>query len=138
VPSYRAVLCLVQRSACADAPRPCELVPAHANAGGKLLLGHRDRWRESVLELPLERLTDRTIVDPEALRDDCAAAVRRGLGLERGEYRAELQSVAAPVRDVAGEVVAAVALTGRNGIIDRGDAVADAAAEVEARLAEAA
>src|SRR5215212_3868349 len=49
VPSYRSVLSLVQQGASADAPQPGELVPAHASAGGKLLLGHRARWRESVL-----------------------------------------------------------------------------------------
>jgi DNA-binding IclR family transcriptional regulator len=139
VPSYRSVLCLVHRGGCTDArPRARELVPAHANAGGKLLLGHRDRWRESVLELPLERLTQNTIADADALREECAACVERGIATERGEYRVGLESVAAPVRDAGGEVVAAVVLTGsdRVGVLERTDAVAEAAAAVEARLAE--
>jgi DNA-binding IclR family transcriptional regulator len=137
VPSYRSVLCLVRRAGCGDArPGLRELVPAHASAGGKLLLGHRDRWRESVLELPLEPLTGRTVVDPAALRAECAAAVVRGAGREDGEFRAGLQGVAAPVRDPAGETVAAVCVTGPAalGLLDRADAVAAAAAEVERRL----
>jgi DNA-binding IclR family transcriptional regulator len=140
VPSYRSVLCLVHRCACTDArPWARELVPAHASAGGKLLLGHRDRWRESVLELPLERLTEHTIADADALREECAASVDRGIATERGEYRVGLESVAAPVSDAGGEVIAAVALTGsaRTGVLERADAVADAAAAIEARLAEA-
>jgi DNA-binding IclR family transcriptional regulator len=141
VPSYRAVLCLVHRAGCADArPQARELVPAHASAGGKLLLGHRERWRESVLELPLDRLTDRTIVDADALRADCAESVERGIGVERGEYRPELQSIAAPVRDPAGDVVAAVALTGPEalGVLDHREAVGEAAIAVESRLGEVA
>jgi len=137
VPSYRSVLCLVRRAGCGDArPGLRELVPAHASAGGKLLLGHRDRWRESVLELPLEPLTERTVVDPAALRAECAAAAVRGAGREDGEFRAGLQGVAAPVRDPAGETVAAVCVTGPAalGLLDRADAVAAAAAEVERRL----
>jgi DNA-binding IclR family transcriptional regulator len=139
VPSYRSVLCLVHRAGCADArPQVRELVPAHASAGGKLLLGYRDRWRESVLELPLERLTEHTIVDEDALREDCAACVRRRAGIEREEYRPGLQSVAAPVRDATGDVIAAVTLTGTAHVtvLEHLDAVAEAAADVEARLGE--
>lgn len=134
VPSYRHVLCLVQQAACGDdRPRPRELVPAHASAGGKLLLGFRHAWRESVLELPLERLTERTIVDPDALREECAAAAKRRFAAEDGEYDPELQGVAAPVADAAGEVVAAVVLTGarRTGVAEHRDAVMAAAAGIE-------
>ena len=137
VPSYRSVLCLVRRAGCSDVrPGLRELVPAHASAGGKLLLGHRDRWRESVLELPLEPLTARTVVDPAALRAECAAAVARGVGREDGELRAGLQGIAAPVRDPAGETVAAVCVTGppELGLLARADAVVAAAGDVERRL----
>ncbi len=141
IPSYRAVLCLVHRAGCADArPRLRELVPAHASAGGKLLLGYRDQWRESVLELPLEPLTERTVVDPDALREDVAACVERGIGIEQGEYRRGLASIAAPVRDPSGQVVAAVALTGAEelAVVDRADAVSEAAGDIESRLGEVA
>lgn len=140
VPSYRSVLCLVQRAGCADArPRVRELVPAHASAGGKLLLAFREPWRESVLELPLERLTERTIVDPDALRQESVVAAERGFAIEDGEYRTDLQSIAAPVADRSGEVIAAVALTGPRGleVLERGEAVTSAAADVEAGLGEA-
>jgi DNA-binding IclR family transcriptional regulator len=139
VPSYRAVLCLVQRAGHWDArPHRRELVPAHASAGGKVLLGHREHWRESVLELPLEPVTERTIVDADALRADCAACVERGVACETGEYRPGLESIAAPVREPSGEVVAAVAVTAPADleILDQADAVRAAAADVETRLAE--
>lgn len=134
VPSYRSVLCLAQRAGCADArPHLKELVPAHASAGGKVLLGHREPWRESVLELPLERLTDRTIVDADALRRDCSASVERGYAVEDGEYRPGLQGIAAPVRDASGDVIAAVALSGPD-VLEQYRAVAKAAFDVEEGL----
>jgi DNA-binding IclR family transcriptional regulator len=113
VPSYRSVLCLVQRAdGCESRPHLRELIPAHATAGGKVLLAHRRPWRESVLELPLERVTVRTVVDPDAVRSECEATLERGFALEDGEYHDGLQSVAAPVVDPSGDVMAAVALTG--------------------------
>ena len=107
------MLCLVQRPGDADArPHRRELVPAHSSAGGTLLLGHRDRWRESVLGFPLEPVTERMIVDADTLRADCVARADRGIGYESGEYLPGRESIAAPVRDPSGEVVAAVAVTG--------------------------
>jgi DNA-binding IclR family transcriptional regulator len=141
VPSYRHVLCLVQHAGCGDArPRPRELIPAQASAGGKLLLGHRDAWRESVLELPLERLTPRTITDPDALRAECIASAARGYAAEDGEYLPGLESVAAPVADRAGEVVAAVVLTGSAGTktAEHRAAVVAAGAEIGRAVREAA
>jgi DNA-binding IclR family transcriptional regulator len=113
VPSYRSVLCLVNRSGdCRSRPHHRELIPAHAMAGGKVLLAHRPRWRESILARPLERVTVRTVVDPDGLRAQCRAIVERGFAVEDGEYQDGLQSVAVPVADETGEVMFAVALVG--------------------------
>jgi DNA-binding IclR family transcriptional regulator len=113
VPSYRSVLCLA-RSAADPAARPHarELLPAHSAAAGKVLLASRAPWRESVFELPLERVTDRTVVDAEALRDECEVTLERGYAFDDGEYEDGVQSVAVPVPDETGDVMAAVALAG--------------------------
>jgi DNA-binding IclR family transcriptional regulator len=137
VPSYRSTLCLVHRAGGPDArPQVRELVPAHASAAGKALLAYRHPWRESVLELPLEPLTERTLVDPVRLREECAAIEARGFAVDDGEYRPELEGVAVPVTDADGDVAAAVVLTGVRSRAVRGhlDAVRAAAADVEARL----
>ncbi len=116
VPSYDAVLCLVHQAAPAadDArPRLRELVPAHCSAGGKALLAWRERWRESLLAAPLERRTERTIVDPATLRRQLAAVRAAGSATEDEELEAGVRAVAAPV--VAhGEVVAALTASGRD------------------------
>src|SRR4051812_29422948 len=117
VPSYRSVLCLTQRgSDCASRPRAGELIPAHVSAGGKVLLAHRAPWRESILELPLERLTERTVVDPDAVRRECAVTLQQGFAFEAAEYEDGLESIAAPVPEESGDVMAAVALTGPPGL----------------------
>jgi DNA-binding IclR family transcriptional regulator len=124
IPSYRSVLCLVHRAGDAAArPRPRELVAAHATAAGKVLLAHRERWRESVLELPLERLTVRTVVDPDAVRAECAHTLERGFATDDGEYRDGLQSIAVPLPDAQGDVMAAVAVSGPHDVAGHLEAV---------------
>jgi DNA-binding IclR family transcriptional regulator len=112
VPSYQAVVCLVHCSAHADdlRPRLRELVPAHSTAGGKVLLAWRDRWRENLLAEPLERFTDRTIVDAGALRRALTHIREQGHAVEDGEYQDKVYAVAAPVL-VGDTAVAALTLT---------------------------
>jgi DNA-binding IclR family transcriptional regulator len=114
VPSYRSVLCLVHR-ANGSAPSPPalrELVPCHASATGKVLLSWRDPWRESVLSLPLERRTDRTVTDPAAVRAETKAIRDRGYATEDGELQNGVRAVAAPVFSPGGEAVAALGASG--------------------------
>jgi DNA-binding IclR family transcriptional regulator len=109
IPSYRWALCIVHGEG--DEPvRPQlrEVVPCHATATGKVLLGHRPAWRESVLASPLPRLTRRTLTDAGALRRDTEAAFARGYATEDGEFRPGARAVAAPVFDRTGEAVAAL------------------------------
>jgi DNA-binding IclR family transcriptional regulator len=114
VPSYQSALCLVHAGPCdADIrPRLRELVPAHCTAGGKVLLAWRDRWRESVLAAPLGSYTDRTIVEPGALRRMLDQVRLDGHAAEDREYQPDVCAVAVPVL-VAGDAVAALAASGR-------------------------
>jgi DNA-binding IclR family transcriptional regulator len=114
VPSYTAVLCLAHCGA-SDAdvrPRLRELVPAHCAAGGKVLLAWRDRWRESLLGRPLERVTSRTVTDVRALREELERVRREGYATENGEVQPKVRAVAAAVRGT-GEIVAALSVSGR-------------------------
>lgn len=113
VPSYTSVLCLAH---CGDAdedirPRLRELVPAHSTAGGKVLLAWRDRWRESVLARPLERVTTRTVTDVRVLREELDLVRREGYATEDGELQAKVRAVAAAVRTTS-DVVAALSVSG--------------------------
>jgi DNA-binding IclR family transcriptional regulator len=120
------------------APALRDLAPAHAIAAGKLLLAFRDPWREVVLAAPLSAVTDRTLVEPGALRADLDAARERGYALEDGEFRSGARAVAVPVRDGAGDVVAALALSSSvpvEALLERSGALAAAGEELSHRLA---
>jgi IclR family acetate operon transcriptional repressor len=112
IPSYRSVLCVVHGNGTGPAaPGLHELAPAHCTATGKALLGHRDAWRDSVLSLPLERRTARTITDPAALRAEAGAIRARGYATEDEEFRPGVRGVAAPVFAASGEAVAALGVS---------------------------
>jgi DNA-binding IclR family transcriptional regulator len=113
VPSYRSALRLLRVNGDAGSrPQLRDLAPAHATAGGKLLLAYRDRWRESVLERPLDPVTASTVIEPDAVRAEAEATRARGFATEDGEFRPGVRAIAAPVRDRFGDVVAALAVSG--------------------------
>lgn len=84
-------------------------VPEHCSALGKVLLAH------GVLALPageLEQLTPRTITDPDAMRRELELVLRRGWASTVDELEIGLSAVAAAVRGVEGDVVAALGISG--------------------------
>jgi len=103
-----------------DTPNPVSVrdwtgsrVPLHVVPSGQVLLAFRppaaiDRY----LEGPLEGFTSRTITDPERLRERLRDVRRDGYAWVREEFDEGINSVAAPIADASGEVVAAVHLHG--------------------------
>jgi len=83
-------------------------IPEHASAAGKVFLAY------GVADVParLERLTDRTIVEPAALERDLEAVRARGYATLVDELEPGLSVVAAPVFDAGGGVVAALSVSG--------------------------
>lgn len=84
-------------------------VPAHTSALGKVMLAF------SALEAgadPLEQLTLHTVTDPTTLRRELTQVARRGWASTVDELEIGLTGVAAPVRGVAGDVVAALGVSG--------------------------
>lgn len=84
--------------------------PAYATSMGRVLLAGRPaEWVDAYLSrVRLEGLTDRTITGAGELRAELARVREQGWCLVDEELEPGLRSVAAPVRDGAGEVVAAV------------------------------
>jgi DNA-binding IclR family transcriptional regulator len=84
-------------------------VPAHTSALGKVFYA----W--GVLPVPkdrLERLTEATVVEPEALRRDGTRTRKRGWAVTSDELEVGLTGVAVPVRGPHGDVVAALGISG--------------------------
>ena len=84
--------------------------PAFATSMGRVLLaGMPDAARDAVLEASaLPPLTDRTLTTADALRDELARVREQGWALVDGELEPGLRSVAVPLHDRRGDVVAAV------------------------------
>lgn len=89
-------------------------LPLHATGVGRVLLAFAPReFVDVVLTEPLTPHTSHTITDPARLRA-CLAEVRRtGYAVTGEEMTLGACSVAAPVRDVGDEVVAALSLVTR-------------------------
>lgn len=114
IPSYRGAVCVVHcdRPQAAEPPDPRvrELLPAHATAPGKVLLAHRQPWRDSVLAEPPPRYTDRTMTSTTAIEAAMTAIRERGYAVDDGEYRPDTVGIAAPIFTHR-EVPAALAVT---------------------------
>jgi IclR family transcriptional regulator, pca regulon regulatory protein len=90
--------------------RPGSLFPAHATAMGKVLLATLDPAvvRELARQRPFERFTPTTITELDAFLVELRRVGAQGYALSNGEWEPGLRSLAAPVRERDGSVVAAV------------------------------
>jgi IclR family transcriptional regulator, acetate operon repressor len=88
--------------------------PLHAVSSGQVLLAFRTPAAiERYLAQPsLERFTPRTLAEPDEVRGRLRDVRRRGYAWAVEEYDAGIASVAAPIADASGEVIAAVHIHG--------------------------
>ncbi len=88
--------------------------PLHAVSSGQVLLAFRTPAAiERYLTQPsLERFTERTLTEPEAVRERLRDVRRHGYAWAVEEFDAGIASVAAPIADASGEVIAAVHVHG--------------------------
>jgi IclR family acetate operon transcriptional repressor len=90
-----------------------EPIPLHQGAPGKVLLAFLSpEAREAILAAPLAAVTEVTPTDPERLRGELEEIRRRGYSLSFGERVHDIHTVAAPVANHTGAVVAALSVTG--------------------------
>ena len=89
-------------------------LPAFCTGIGKVLLAYMSdgEFDAYCREADLIRYTENTVVDPEEIRAGGAEIRAYGYSITRGEFRPEVFSVSAPVRDSSGQVVAAISLAG--------------------------
>jgi IclR family acetate operon transcriptional repressor len=88
-------------------------LPMHAVSSGLVFLAHlRPAEVDRYLSAPLDRFTANTLTDPAAIRERLRCVQLDGVAWTREEYAEGISSVAAPVTDAQGEVVAAVHVHG--------------------------
>ncbi|NMI00536.1 IclR family transcriptional regulator [Pseudonocardia acidicola] len=90
-----------------------EPAPAHATAGGKVLLAGLETGRlgELLAHAGLPRLTARTVADRRALDRELMRVRSAGAAVELEEYRRGVAGIAVPVRGPGGEVAGALGVT---------------------------
>jgi DNA-binding IclR family transcriptional regulator len=88
-------------------------IPLHAVSSGQVLLAYTaPTFVQRYLGRPMEAFTPRTLVSADALLDRMRAIRRDGYTWALEEFDEGISSVAAPVADASGEVVAAIHLHG--------------------------
>jgi DNA-binding IclR family transcriptional regulator len=91
--------------------RPGSRLPLHATGVGLVLLAHAEHeTREQILAAPLRRYTRYTITDPRRLRAILSDVRRDGYVVSARQIETISISIAAPIRDPAGAVVAALSI----------------------------
>ena len=89
------------------------ILPAYASASGKLLLAYADsdmagKWMDN---MDFIHFTENTITDAEALREELHRIRGEGLAYEDQEFVLRRCCIAAPIRNIAGKVIAAVSFS---------------------------
>lgn len=92
-------------------------VPLHATSIGKSTLPSFSAADRRELQ-PLTSFTEFTITDPTALERETAVVARRGYATEVEEFVLGRASVAAPILDQLGRIVAAISISGPRTTID--------------------
>jgi len=94
-------------------PRTGDSLPAHGTAGGKAMLASLTESEVRLLyDGGLAHLTSWTIVDLDVLEADLAVVQERGYATNVNESVLDVGGVGAPIHDRAGQVVAAVTVSG--------------------------
>jgi IclR family pca regulon transcriptional regulator len=88
-------------------------LPAHATSMGHVLLANlsQDGIEAYLAQTPLPALTERTLISPEALRNRLRLVRERGWDAVDQELEIGRRSIAAPIHDSNGHVIAALALS---------------------------
>ncbi|MFT5707194.1 MAG: IclR family acetate operon transcriptional repressor [Oceanospirillaceae bacterium] len=87
-------------------------LPLHCTASGKVYLAFMDQRRREGLLTPslFKRYTERTITDPELLREELKSIKKTGVGVDDEEFMSGMVAIAVPVFNPANEVCFTIAV----------------------------
>jgi DNA-binding IclR family transcriptional regulator len=87
--------------------------PLHASSTGKVLMAYLPRSElDSILKKPLTKFTEHTLIEPPKLQAAMALIREQGYAIGLEELEIGLNSVAAPIRNHNGRVIAAINTAG--------------------------
>lgn len=121
---------------------PGTLSRMHASGIGKALLSEMDeaRIKRFLTDAPLERFTEFTLTDRDAVMADLQATRERGYAIDGEERNLGMRCIAAPIFDIHGEGIAGISVSGPTSrvgldqIPDLSKAVMTAAKELSAAI----
>lgn len=89
--------------------------PMHATGSGKVLLAQYNEYQlnDYISAKGLQRFTEYTIVDPDALKRELAQIRHQGFGMDEEECEIGLRCISCPIYNYSGSVVAAMSMFGR-------------------------
>jgi DNA-binding IclR family transcriptional regulator len=87
-------------------------LPIHAGASGKAILAFLpDDEIEEIIASGLQRVTDRTVVDPDRLKKQLDEIRHKGYAISHGERTPEAVGIACPIFDSNSRVIGSVIVT---------------------------
>jgi IclR family KDG regulon transcriptional repressor len=94
--------------------RPGELMPLHCGAGGKALLAHLNDERREIALQPenLISYTDSSITNRSEIERELEKIREQGFAISQGEFVEGVVSIASPICDSDGKVIAAISISG--------------------------
>lgn len=94
------------------ASHPGDRAPLHSTAAGKVFLANMPAHQREILmkTMRFERMTEHTIQNPARLQSDIETIQERGYGLAVQEEHFQVIGMAAPIRDIQGNVSACLSL----------------------------
>jgi IclR family pca regulon transcriptional regulator len=100
-------------------------LPAHCTAMGKILLAYlpEEERKSRIVELKLTKLGPNTIMSKPALHEELKEIADAGFAVNDEELVPELYATSMPVRNEAGDVVAAVSMSAHSSMISLGELV---------------
>lgn len=92
--------------------------PLHCGSKGRVLLAFAEaEFVKQYLHRPLEKLTDATLTDPDELRAELGRIRQSGYSITVADVQPFTGSIAAPIRDASGTVVASLCFIARKTLI---------------------
>lgn len=90
-----------------------QTLPAHCTASGKVFLAYLPSSElKEHLSKPLDSYTENTVTSPDELRSQLEDIRSQGYATDHEEFEEGISSVAAPIRDRKGQVVAVLSMPG--------------------------
>ncbi|MBL6927649.1 MAG: IclR family transcriptional regulator [Rhodospirillales bacterium] len=111
--------------------------PAYCTGVGKAALAFQSEETISrIIQAGLQRYTRTTITEPDELRSELAEIREQGYAVDNCEHEVGLRCVAAPIRNAAGDVFAAISVSGPQVRItdDRVPALAELVMDIAERI----